>query len=121
MGIFGWSLPPGCGSLPGEEDDGPCEVCGRFIHICVCLPCKVCEETGNPSCYEFTQEGHWQEKTEIQKLSLELSEHIWRIEGKLNNLSEKIIDAQSILYLEDDGIDDRAAIERLKKLFNIKT
>jgi hypothetical protein len=21
MGIFGWSLPPGCGTLPGEEDD----------------------------------------------------------------------------------------------------
>lgn len=20
MGIFGWSLPPGCGSLPGEDD-----------------------------------------------------------------------------------------------------
>lgn len=20
MGIFGWSLPPGCGPLPGEED-----------------------------------------------------------------------------------------------------
>ena len=21
MGIFGWSLPPGCGTLPGEEDE----------------------------------------------------------------------------------------------------
>jgi len=28
--IFGWSLPPGCGSLPGEEDDGlrDCPKCG---------------------------------------------------------------------------------------------
>lgn len=22
MSLFGWSLPPGCGKLPGEEDDG---------------------------------------------------------------------------------------------------
>jgi hypothetical protein len=26
MGIFGWSLPPGCGTLPGEEDEQPIDL-----------------------------------------------------------------------------------------------
>lgn len=26
MGIFGWSLPPGCGQLPGEADDEPVDL-----------------------------------------------------------------------------------------------
>lgn len=37
MGKFGWSLPPGCRRLPGEEQEGPvalkCPTCGRFIKI----------------------------------------------------------------------------------------
>lgn len=34
---FGWSLPPGCGMLPGEEMLPPC--------------CEECEEEGNnPDC-----------------------------------------------------------------------
>ena len=35
MGIFGWSLPPGCNTLPGEEDMGPCE------------DCNLCDENGS--------------------------------------------------------------------------
>ena len=30
MGIFGWSLPPGCGALPGEEE-GASDIT-RFVH-----------------------------------------------------------------------------------------
>ena len=33
MGIFGWSLPPGCHTLPGEEPEAPqprCH-CGSFL------------------------------------------------------------------------------------------
>lgn len=51
MSIFGWSLPPGCGTLPGEEDEGPCEVCGNYVDDCICPECKVCGEQGNPACY----------------------------------------------------------------------
>lgn len=37
MTEFGWSLPPGCGMLPGEEMLPPC--------------CDECEEEGNnPEC-----------------------------------------------------------------------
>ena len=52
MGIFGWSLPPGCGTLPGEEDEGPCMVCGKSIDDCICSECPVCGDAGNPKCYE---------------------------------------------------------------------
>lgn len=34
MGKFGWSLPPGCSSTPGEEMEAPrprCHRCGRFL------------------------------------------------------------------------------------------
>ena len=57
MGLFGWSLPPGCGTLPGEEPVPPCEVCGRdpegssLEGGCICPECD-CGEVGNPKCYE---------------------------------------------------------------------
>lgn len=33
VSIFGWSLPPGCGRLPGEEDDGErtCPKCNAAV------------------------------------------------------------------------------------------
>lgn len=54
--IFGWSLPPGCRTLPGEEPTPPCEVCGGdpegdVDNGCICPECE-CGETGNPDCYE---------------------------------------------------------------------
>lgn len=37
MGLFGWSLPAGCGTLPGEEDEMPdrytCPKCDARIDI----------------------------------------------------------------------------------------
>jgi hypothetical protein len=51
MSIFGWSLPPGCGSLPGEEDY-PCEICGEFENTCVCPECPECGSVGDPDCYK---------------------------------------------------------------------
>jgi hypothetical protein len=55
--IFGWSLPPGCSRTPGEEDEGPCAVCGGDPEgsgpgACICPPCIKCEEVGDPDCYE---------------------------------------------------------------------
>lgn len=29
--IFGWDYPPGCSSVPGDEPDPPCEVCGQAL------------------------------------------------------------------------------------------
>ncbi len=40
MGKFGWSLPPGCGRLPGEEPEGPCILCGEAVDDCKCEPCQ---------------------------------------------------------------------------------
>lgn len=47
--IFGWSLPPGCGTLPGEDDY--CEVCEREAGDCICPECPVCGVAGDPDCY----------------------------------------------------------------------
>jgi hypothetical protein len=51
MGLFGWNLPPGVTYLPGEQPEGPCEVCGQFNDKCLCPECPVCGEFGNPACY----------------------------------------------------------------------
>ncbi len=56
--IFGWSLPPGCGRLPGEEPIGPCDVCGRdpesfnLDSCCICPECQECGSQGDPKCYD---------------------------------------------------------------------
>ncbi len=43
--IFGWSLPPGCGTLPGEESEAPC---------CENCPEEVYEKCpGQDKCMEF--------------------------------------------------------------------
>jgi hypothetical protein len=54
--LFGWSLPPGCGATPGEEDCG-CEVCGRNTDDCLCPECLVCFEVGRPECYTPVSSG----------------------------------------------------------------
>jgi len=46
MGIFGWSLPPGCNSVPGDEPEPPCSLCGKDVDRCHCPPCKTCGEHG---------------------------------------------------------------------------
>ena len=56
MGIFGWSLPPGCGTLPGEEPDPPCTVCNGLVDCdderrCICPECPECGRIGDPDCY----------------------------------------------------------------------
>lgn len=56
-GMFGWSLPPGCGATPGEEDGCGCEVCGVDVDSCVCPECLTCFEVGRPECYTPTSSG----------------------------------------------------------------
>jgi hypothetical protein len=78
MGIFGWSYPPGCSSVPGDEPTW-CEVCGgqdidprharpeRGRFACVCPECPECGEVGNPGCYRPVAEGgHGLVKSEAQ-------------------------------------------------------
>lgn len=58
MGKFGWSLPPGVYTLPGEEP-AICEICGRGLdgvsknpdYDCQCPECPECNEAGNLSCW----------------------------------------------------------------------
>ena len=54
-GVFGWDLPPGCSEADIERAAGfgtSCEVCGEGVDNCICPECPVCEEHGNPECYE---------------------------------------------------------------------
>jgi hypothetical protein len=53
MGMFGWSYPPGAASdffAPYNQQEPPCEVCGRFD--CCCPECPRCGVAGDPHCYE---------------------------------------------------------------------
>lgn len=45
------NLPPGCGTLPGEEPEGPCAVCALPADQCVCPACPACGTSGDPACY----------------------------------------------------------------------
>ena len=51
MSIFGWSLPPGCGNLPGEGGHDGCRVCMKSEENCICPECPECGECGDPDCY----------------------------------------------------------------------
>ena len=55
--LFGWSLPPGCGATPGEEESYGCEVCGVDVDSCVCPECLTCFEVGRPECYTPVTSG----------------------------------------------------------------
>ena len=70
MGLFGWSLPPGCGTLPGEEEDYPCEVCGKHANRCICPECPECSEFGRAQCYELRPGGCGMIRTEAQAAAM---------------------------------------------------
>lgn len=44
--IFGWSYPPGCSRVPGDEPDPPCSRCGEDIDNCTCPECPTCSTHG---------------------------------------------------------------------------
>lgn len=90
MSIFGWSLPPGCGTLPGEEDL-PCEVCGKDENSCICPECPECGDVGNPYCYV----EHGLIKSEEQIQSLE--------EAEARREKEACEHAQGLAELEADN------------------
>ena len=46
---FGWSYPPGCSSVPGDEPCW-CEICRQYDDNCVCPECPRCGDIGNPDC-----------------------------------------------------------------------
>lgn len=84
MSTFGWSLPAGCGRLPGEEDEPPCDVCGQFVDDCICPPCPVCGEQGNPDCYVGNRRGkkdHGLLRTPTQIAALEAAEARWEADN----------------------------------------
>lgn len=89
MGAFGWSLPPGCGTLPGEEDC-PCEVCNgnpdtvdtKKFGACVCPECKVCGEYGNPQCYELAPGGCGLQKSPEQIAQFVYFNTLWIEQGR---------------------------------------
>jgi hypothetical protein len=101
MGKFGWSYPPGCNSVPGDEPEPPCEVCGQFVDYCICPECPVCGEIGNPACYQEVDLGicgglhgkeTWAQKIGKAKLDIAM-------------LENQIADIQTyISYLEDENM-----------------
>lgn len=81
MGIFGWSYPAGAANDPNapynQNDDGPCEVCGKVIDDCICPECTVCGEKGQPTCYVNSANNHGMERTKAQIDSLSTVEAGW--------------------------------------------
>lgn len=78
MGLFGWSLPPGCSTLPGEEPDLPCEVCGLSPDNCICPECPACGEIGRALCYVPAPEGCDMVRTPEQIATRAKLEEIWK-------------------------------------------
>lgn len=83
MSKFGWSLPPGVTTLPGEEDY-PCAVCGKSEDDCICPECPECGVVGDPSCYEKCNNGHFSHMTRTQEQidSLAQAEREWAEQSK---------------------------------------
>lgn len=54
-GMFGWSYPPGAENdpnAPWNQEEPPCEVCGKDVDDCICPECKTCGEVGALRCYK---------------------------------------------------------------------
>jgi hypothetical protein len=113
MGIFGWSLPPGCGTLPGEEPDPPCAACGKWIDDCICPECPVCGCQGDPQCYE----AHGMVRSAEQVESLKQAEAEWaeinRIESEGQEAAMK--DAEAY-WNEISSTIDASTIDALNKI-----
>lgn len=70
MSLFGWSLPAGCGTLPGEEDDGPeysfpRKVVKRTRKVWYCAHCRETHPAGGEKfvyvhrvCNQFVVENY---------------------------------------------------------------
>ena len=68
MGIFGWDYPPGCHSVPGDEPDPPCDICGGDPDgDCICPECPECGANGDPICYD--QHGLVRSQAQIDGLA----------------------------------------------------
>jgi len=77
MSVFGWSLPPGCHTLPGEELQY-CEICGEDENNCICPECSVCGEAwGDPQCYELKPGGCGLAKNQDQIESHKKNTRLW--------------------------------------------
>lgn len=98
MSKFGWSLPPGCGKLPGEEDEGPCECCGQSIDDCICPSCPVCSNVGNPKCYT----DHGIEKEPKQIRSLAEAEARWAEENCLQAEAEAKMEQDAAAFMKEN-------------------
>jgi hypothetical protein len=105
MGKFGWSLPPGCGKLPGEEPDPPCKTCGKDVDNCICPECPVCGVVGEPDCYlEEWRGGHG--------LTFTLEQKIGQAKLELAIREQAVEDQRMYIgYLEDQMIDEESLWE----------
>lgn len=83
MGIFGWSLPPGCGKLPGEEEY-PCDLCGEFPDNCICPECPTCGSVGDVACYDpNSRHFHGMVRSQEQILTLAHNEALWEEDNRM--------------------------------------
>ncbi len=78
--MTGWNLPPGCNvsDLPGNEPEGPCEICLMDLDHCACPQCTTCGAVGDPICYEI----HGLERSDAQLISFEIQQRLYKAEAE---------------------------------------
>ena len=104
MSKFGYSLPPGCGSLPGEEDDRPCDVCGKFEDDCICPECPNCGDVGNPKCY-MPSDGNstcGMTKSQEQIDSLAEAENKWAEDNQAHAEAEAEAEIEAAAFMREN-------------------
>jgi hypothetical protein len=97
VGIFGWSMPPGCSHQDIDRAvglDQPCEVCGNMEDDCICKPCPKCHVVGDPKCFR----KHKMKMSKEQIIGLAWNEAIWEDDARVENNS------LSELYKEIDHL-----------------
>lgn len=53
------------------DDEGPCDVCGQQVDMCLCPPCPVCGQYGNPVCYDDHGLIRTQEQVNAKQAAIE--------------------------------------------------
>ena len=114
---FGWDYPPGCSSVPGDEPDQPCEVCGVNENACICVECPVCGIQGNPDCYlDDWRGGHGLKLSNEQKIG-KAKLDITILQNQISDIQEYIghLEAEAIQEVPNEELDNKRLISKLRR------
>lgn len=103
MSIFGWSYPPGCNSVPGDDEEA-CEICFQNVDDCVCRICPVCDTPGDASCYR--EEAIQIRPRRQPHHSRMMTGEQWRLRAQYEKDQQRYAEAEARIHAEQPTLEE---------------